>query len=326
MRRYTLGDVGHRATMTSARHATVRKMRHSTVLPEVDLDGGYGETVNKVKVKQPYGLAYWLKPQNEEQQQTKQQQQTTTGGGGDQPGGTPEGGFSNLNRNQPKGRCAEGYIHYANGSGSHPYCENLGDARCQMILEDQEQSSQQGSGSGSSSSQEKRGTNPGATCLYCTREDQVEVLLHPKGTDENDSVKPGCYITTRNDTNHIVIQLVEPDQDEQQSQQQQANAGGSGTSGSGSSTSKDKGQRPLFRKTSDTLIEVVGDAVIVRRGNGYVKVTNTKVIGYVGDETKSFMATNQHTHIRHAANRIFVDAQGCWSTSEIQVKQDSYDT
>lgn len=323
--RYTLESVGHAAQLANASKTICEEMDHSQVIPQLKkAHGHHGETLSNVQVVQPYGFCYWV-PKQQEQQQQAQQRSTSKSGGSQEPGGTL--GPIDLNHNQPRGLSAEGPLHYANGSRNFPYAINLTFPDHHLMLQDpqQETSGSSGTGSSGSGSQQSYGGSEGDVAIFHKR--QLLIQAHAAGGDDQDLL-PGFYISTVTETtasatkkHRIRLQLVDP---EQSSQQQ--SGGRSGAAGSQQAQQKSQGQRPILKRNSTTYIDIVDGVITVRRGSGYAKVSDGKVIGYVGDETKSFMVNGSHTHIRFGDNRIFVDAQGCWTTKPIEVKPDGYDS
>lgn len=126
--------------------------------------------------------------------------------------------------------------------------------------------------------------------------------------------KDGMWMSG-NTQRKIKLQLVENSNDQQDSGQSQQ------AQGSQQSSLGAKGQKPLKEKSSSDFIEITADKITIRRGGGYVVITDGDIIGYVdGDPKKSFRATTDHTHIRHKDQAIWVDEKGCWSTTPIKQK------
>ena len=90
-------------------------------------------------------------------------------------------------------------------------------------------------------------------------------------------------------------------------------------------SSKADGQRPIFKKESTVYVEQTGSATTVKHGAGTVVITGDKVVCQYEDDKISTLVDKDHVHIRFKDHRIFVDKEGCWSTSPIQVKGDDYD-
>lgn len=133
--------------------------------------------------------------------------------------------------------------------------------------------------------------------------------------------KDGMWMSG-NTQRKIKMQLVENSNDQGGGQQE------SGQSQQGQQEQQSslgaKGQKPLKGGSSSDFIEITADKITIRRGGGYVVITDSDVIGYVdGDDTKSFRATSDHTHIRHKGHTIWVDDNGCWSTTPIKQKSHS---
>ena len=138
--------------------------------------------------------------------------------------------------------------------------------------------------------------------------------------------KDGMWMSG-NTQRKIKLQLVENSND-QQGQQGQQGQQSPGQSQQGQQEQQSplgaKGQKPLKGQSSSDFIEITANKITIRRGGGYVVITDKDVIGYVdGDPNKSFRATSDHTHIRHKDNVIWVDAGGCWST--VPIKQKPHD-
>lgn len=131
--------------------------------------------------------------------------------------------------------------------------------------------------------------------------------------------KEGMWMSG-NTQRKIKLQLVENSND-QQTGQQDGQQGGQSQQGQQNQQSSlgAKGQTPLNGQNSSDFIEITANKITIRRGGGYVVITDDDIIGYVdGDDKKSFRATKDHTHIRHKDHVIWVDEKGCWSTVPIK--------
>ncbi len=304
MKRETISSNAHQAQLGSASRATIRKVNHSTVIPTADMDVMHGETSKGVPIVQPYGFAYWPMEQTE-----GQGGQGSQGGGGAAPGGT--GGDAE----QPKGKSAIGMTSYANGTRSDPSSQNLQDPRHQLMLEDEQQQQsgggQQGGGGGSSQS---KGGKAGDVALYRTNDKDKVQQFHL--TDEGPRLSS---IQTQK------FALMDAEESQQGGGQNSSGSSESGQSGQSGQSSKNDGQRPIFKKESTKYIEQTTDKTTAAQGDGHTVIEDKKIRMRYKDDTKSCLVTDKHVHIRFMGHRIWVDKDGCWATSAIQVKPDPYD-
>jgi phage gp45-like len=158
----------------------------------------------------------------------------------------------------------------------------------------------------------------GATAMYGLKEWGQQMLIDAKG-----------MFMTGSTERKLRFQLVKNKNNEQQQtgQQQQADAGGAGgQSGSGKGEQKkEKGQKTLHKEESDTFVDVTAGVIHQKRGNGQVALEDNQVMTYHKDEKKSTLAEKEHVHLRFNDFRLWIDKDGIWSTTPVQVKQDEQD-
>jgi len=58
-------------------------------------------------------------------------------------------------------------------------------------------------------------------------------------------------------------------------------------------------------------------------GQFRIIIDGTKVVGQFGDNSKSFRVDNDHTHIRFGDNAMWVNRDGCFSSTAIVVAPDN---
>jgi hypothetical protein len=140
----------------------------------------------------------------------------------------------------------------------------------------------------------------------------------------------GMYMTG-NIQNKIRIALVKNSNQQQQSSSQgsapsQRDAGASGSSSSGQAGGQQKGQKTLHKQDSTVWIEQNQTSTTCAHGDAQSgqKANSDSSVYYKDRTTSSCQSTTDHAHIRTGDNRVFVDSSGCWSTTPIQIKLDSY--
>lgn len=249
-------------------------------------------------------------------------------------------------------QCAEGFMSYMGGNRSFPVISIMDDRRHRLKnLGDPkdsqgggqsgagQQAASGGGGGGGGGGDQGGDAASGSTAMYGLKEWGQQIL----------NTKDGMF-TTGNMEKKIRTALVKNQNG--QTQQQQKGSGakgllpikfrsksgvefeievipladGSGADSSGEggadSSGKPTGQKTLHKEDSDTFHEITKDNHQLRRGDGYTRIKDKEIMNYYKDEKISTRVTDQHVHIRHNDNRIFVDEQGCWTTKPIQVKQD----
>jgi phage gp45-like len=96
------------------------------------------------------------------------------------------------------------------------------------------------------------------------------------------------------------------------------NGGGNGSGGQ-QPNSKATGQKTLHKEPSDTWHEMNKDWHQLTRGNGNVKMEDSKTQTFHGDESTSTRCDDNHVHIRKGGQKIWVDAGGCHATVPITI-------
>ena len=99
-----------------------------------------------------------------------------------------------------------------------------------------------------------------------------------------------------------------------------ATNGGGGSGGQGQQQqSKATGQKTLHKESSTTWHELNANYQQLVRGNGNVKLEDSKTQTYHQDETTSTRCDDTHVHIRKAGMKIWVDKGGCHATVPITI-------
>ncbi len=198
---------------------------------------------------------------------------------------------------QPKGKSAIGMTSYANGTRSDPSSQNLQDPRHQLMLEDEKDKNGKPKG-------ESKGGKAGDTAMYRTNDPKKLQQLHL--TDE------GPRLTSIQTQKFALVS---------EEEQQQSSSSSSGQQ----SQQQEDGQRPIFKKESDTYIEQTASKTTTKRGAGSVTVEDKSIMNQYEDQKISARVTDKHVHIRFKKFKIWVDEYGCYSTVPIIVKDDPHD-
>lgn len=148
-----------------------------------------------------------------------------------------------------------------------------------------------------------KGMEKGDSAMYRTRDDGQQFHLSDKGN----------YMTCRNDRVQRMA-LIDPPKDEDE--QQSGGQGNGGGAGGGEQKKKPKGQK-LVREDNEK------SKVFFEQSKGATKTAHDKdVINYVKEPTISHRVMADHVHSSHSGNTVWEDAEGCWSSQPILVKDD----
>jgi phage gp45-like len=218
-------------------------------------------------------------------------------------------GFTSVVADATKGAggmiqdCAEGFVSFMGGSRSFPVMGIMDDRRHRLI-------------------NLAKDAAKGAVAMFGLKEWGQQLLNNVDG----------MYMTG-NIQNKIRIALVKNSNQQQQSSQsgsgvgaQQLDASGASGSSPGQSGGQQKGQKTLHKQDSTVWIEQNQTSTTCAHGDAQSsqKTGSDSSVYYKDRTTSSCQSTTDHAHIRTGNNRVFVDASGCWTTTPIQIKLDSY--